>query len=226
MVLAGCAQTPAETEKARGVFTGVNAVLALSVLFIVGAVAVIGGAIVLDRMVRSRKALDEAPAEVEAEEEADEIVAGIPVGRAAVPRWLYAAYILIPVFAMAYVVSNVAVAPAASEATAAPAPSGPCEKCEITAQGIQFQTDKLEVAGGKNVTLTFHNGDAGVPHNFSLWLNEAAATGGGKPIAATPTFAGASQKDVSFKAPAPGTTWYFDCTVHPAMKGDLEAVAG
>jgi hypothetical protein len=225
LVVSACGGTPEETEKARGVLGGVPLVLAMSVLFIVGALLIVGGAVALDRMVRSRRRLDDAQPESE-EEEKDEVVAGITVGRAPVPRWLYAAYVLIPIFAFAYVFSNVAVKPASAEKTPAPAPSGPCTKCEIIAQGIKFDKDKLEVAGGKPVSVAFDNKDSGIPHTFTVWKTEADATGGGKPVADTGAFAGVATKNVTFTAPPAGTTWYFDCTVHPAMKGDLVAAAG
>ncbi len=228
--LSACGQNPQATENARGVLEGVPLVLALSVLFIVGAIGLIGGAVVLDRMMRSRAALTDELTEPDesdgpdGEEEADEVVAGITVGRAAPPRWLYGAYVLIPIFAMAYVFSNVAVAPAKPAETEAPAPAGPCTDCAITASGIRFTTEKLEVAAESEVTVTFSNEDAGVPHDFTVFEAEADSPGGEK-LANTATFSGAAEREVSFESPAAGTSWFFVCTVHPAMNGELEAVA-
>ena len=223
LFLASCGQTPEETEKARGVLTGVPVVLAMSVLFVVLAVGAVGAAVVLDRTIRSKKSLVESPADVaDDEDEPDEVVAGITVGRAAVPRWLYGAYVLIPVFALAYVLSNVAVAPAASEPEKTEAPSGPCTTdCAIAAAQIQFSKDEIVVAAGEPVTVAFTNNDAGVPHNFTVWESEADASAGGDPVVATATF-GAGTRDAKFTAPEAGTNWYFDCTVHPAsMKGEI-----
>jgi plastocyanin/predicted secreted protein len=221
-LLASCGQTPEETEKARGVLTGAPVVLAMSILFIVLAVGAVAVAVAFDRTVRSRKALADAPAPVdEEEEEQDEIVAGITVGRAAVPRWLYAAYVLIPVFALAYVFSNVAVAPAATGPKPTATPSGPCTECAIVMAQIKFDKSELEVAAGKPITVAAANKDNGVPHTFTVWKSKADAEGKGKPVADSGTYS-AGSRDVKFTSPAAGTNWYFDCTVHPtSMFGDI-----
>jgi plastocyanin len=212
-VLSACGQTPEETEKARGVLKGANVVLAMSVLFVVAALGLVGAALAFDRLVRTRKALAEAPPVVEEEaEEPEEVVAGIRMGRASVPRWLYGAYVLIPVFALAYVFSNVAVAPAKTEKKLAPKPSGPCTKCEISAAAIKFSTSKLIVAAGKPITVSFQNNDAGIPHTFTVYKSKAEV--GKSPIADTGTFSGGS-RDAKFTSPSKGGSFYFDCTVHP-----------
>ena len=220
LFLTACGQTPEETEKARGVLTGAPVVLAMSILFVVLAVGALGAAVVLDRTIRSRGALAEGgPVVEEEEEEQPEVVAGITVGRAAVPRWLYGAYVLIPVFALAYVLSNVAVAPApAAEATPTP-DAGPCTECEIAAAQIQFDKEELVVAAGEEITVTFSNNDAGVPHDFTVWADEGAA-GGGDPLATTGQF-GSGSRDASFNA---DDATYYNCTVHPtSMFGDIVA---
>ncbi len=222
LFLASCGQTPEETEKARGVLTGVPIVLAMSILFVVLAVGAVGAAVVLDRTIRSRKALVEAPSDVVEEvDESPEVVAGITVGRAPVPRWLYGAYVLIPVFALAYVLSNVAVSPApAAEATPTPE-TGPCTECEIAAAQIRFDKDELVVPAGKPVTVAFTNDDGGVPHTFTVWPTEADADDGSGKIADTGVFA-AGTRDAKFDGPDAGKSFFFNCTVHPAtMKGDV-----
>jgi hypothetical protein len=222
-VLTACGQTPETTEEARGLLSGVNIVLALSVLFIVLALGIVAAAVATDRFFRSRSALEEGPpVDVSEEEEEDEIVAGIGVGRASVPRWLYAAYVLIPIFAMTYVVSNVAVAPAAPKETAAPAPTGPCTECTISAAQIKFSTDKLTVAAAEPVTVTFDNSDTGVPHTFTVYETEADFTGGGEKIADTGLINSGVERDVKFTGPAAGESLFFICTVHPPMKGTIE----
>jgi plastocyanin len=222
LLLASCGQTPAETERARGVLTGIPVVLAMSVLFIVLAVGALAAAVLVDRTIRSRKALtEELPVPEAEEDERPEIVAGIPVGRAAAPRWLYGAYVLIPVFALAYVLSNVAVAPATT-AEATPTPdAGPCAECEIAAAAIQFDADELVVAAGEEITVTFNNEDAGVPHDFTVWEDKAAADGGGDEVAGTGTIAGGATGTAEFNA---DDVTYFNCTIHPtSMFGDITA---
>jgi hypothetical protein len=81
----------------------------------------------------------------------------------------------------------------------------------------------MQVAAESEITVTFNNQDAGVPHDWAVFESEADAPG--DPVAKTPQFPGAAEREVSFESPAAGTTWYFMCTVHPAMNGDLEAVA-
>jgi plastocyanin len=226
LLLASCGQTPEATEKARGVLTGVPVVLALSVLFVVLAVGAVGAAVVVDRAIRSRKELVEGPPVVEQEEDEEEqpeVVAGITVGRAAAPRWLYGAYVLIPVFALAYVLSNVAVAPATTAPAETAPPSGPCTECEIAAAQIQFDSDELEVVAGEEITATFNNNDTGVPHDFTVWKDKAAADAGGDGVATTGTVNGGASGDVSFAA---DDVTYFNCTIHPTMFGDVTAVEG
>src|SRR5438552_6750224 len=98
LLAAGCGQTPDRTNKARGVLNGVNLVLGMTVVLIVLTVVFLVGVLTSDRFVRTRRRLATAPAAepVEEEEDTDEVVAGITMGRAGVPNWLYGAYVLIP----------------------------------------------------------------------------------------------------------------------------------
>ena len=207
--------------------SGINVVLAMSVLVIVLAVGLIVAAFALDRVVRTRRALAEGPpADVEEEEEeADEVVAGITVGRAPVPRWLYGAYVLIPVFAFAYVFSNVAPAESPGPSPTPTAPAGPVTETTISANQIKFSTDLLTLAADTEVTVTFDNEDAAI-HDFTVWETEADAMGGGESVATTGTVASDASNDASFETPAAGETWYFNCTIHAAsMFGDIEVEA-
>lgn len=226
---AACGQNPESTERARGILTGPNLVLALSILFIVIAGGFLVGAVGLDRFVRSRNQLAVAPPEAEEEEEEqEEVVAGIGVGRAGVPRWLYAFYVLIPVFAFLSVVNNVALRPAAEEAPDATAPAeGPCAECTIVAAAIAFDRDSLQFPAGEEITVTLDNQDANVPHDWTLWESEAAATAGdqGAIIAQTNQIS-SGEDEVTFAAPDPGE-YFFNCTVHPpSMNGTAEVVEG
>ncbi len=221
---AACTTVPEETEKARGVLSGVNLVLAMSVLFIVAAVGLIAAVLVIERAVRTRGRLAEGMPVVEEEEEpADEVVAGITVGRATVPRWLYGAYVLIPVFAFAYVLTNIAPAETAPGPTEAPIQ--PCtDDCEIAAEAIAFTKDAIPVVAESDLTVTFNNTDA-VVHNFYVWETKADTTGG-DPIANTgATVAPGASDSAEFESPPAGESYYFNCTLHPAMEGDIESVA-
>ena len=222
LALSACGTLPESTEKARGLLAGQNIVLAMTVLFVVAAVGLIAAVVGLDRFMRSRARLAEAPEVVEDVEEADEVVAGITVGRAAVPRWLYGAYVLIPIFAFAYVASNIRPPESAAEATPEPTPSGPCTECSIEAiPTIKFSTDTLVVAAGESITVAFDNDDASVPHDFTVWEEEAAAQGGGTGVATTGTVNGGSSGEAKFNA---DEVTYFNCTIHPqSMFGTIEA---
>jgi plastocyanin len=184
----------------------------------------------LERYIRTRRALAAAPpAPEEEEEEPEEVVAGIRVGRASVPRWLYGFYVLIPVFAFLYVVNNVALAPVAEEAgKETAAPTGPVTELTIVASGIKFDLETITFPAQTEVTVTFENRDAGVPHDFTVWRSEAAATAGDEAakIAESSLITGVSETEVRFTTPDPGQ-YYFNCTVHPpSMFGTVEVVAG
>lgn len=221
---AACGRTPERTEEARGVLSGFNVVLALSVIFLVVAGALVVGAVALDRTLRARRALAEAPAEPEEVEE-EEVVAGIGVGRAPVPRWLYGFYVVIPLFALLYVLNSVALRPPPSaEPAETQAPTGPVTEVTITARSIQFDLDVMTFPANTGVVITFDNQDAGIPHNVTLWESEDAASAQTGKLAETPTFPGAADRTLEWTTPGEGT-YYFDCTVHPSMAGDVEVVS-
>jgi plastocyanin len=226
LATAACGQTPETTEQARGVLSGVNIVLAMTVVLVVIAGGLLIGAFGFDRFVRSRKRLAEAPAQPE-EEEGDEVVAGITVGRAGVPRWLYGFYVLIPLFAMLYVFTNIPIeADEGGAPTETEAPAGPRPEWTIVASGIAFDLDEIIVPAAQEVTITFDNDDAGVPHDFTVWEDEAAAGAGGDAgqLATTGTINGGVSKDVTFNSDGPGE-YYFNCTIHPpSMNGTFEVV--
>lgn len=228
LLAAACGQNPAATEKARGVLEGPNIVLALSVIFIVLAGGLLVGFVGVDRLVRTRRQLEAAPL-VEEEEETDEVVAGITVGRAGVPRWLYGFYVLIPAFAFLYVVNNVALRPAAEEQPEETTqPSGPSAEWTIVASGITFDLETLIVPADTDVTVTFDNQDAGVPHDFTVWQNEAAATANdtGQQLVKSNQITGGAETQVTFPSGGTGEL-YFNCTIHPtSMLGTVEVVAG
>jgi plastocyanin len=225
-----CGQNPETTERARGVLTGANIVLALTIGFIVIAGGLLVGVIALDRFVRTRQALEAAPPEEPEKEPEEEVVAGIGVGRAGVPRWLYGFYFLIPVFALLYVFNNVALQgpEAAEKPKATKAPRGPVTETTIVASGIKFNLSKLTFPAGKEITVIFDNADTGVPHNFTVWPDEASAQAGdtAKALHAGNTFSGAASSTEKFTIPAAGSD-YFNCTIHPtSMFGTIEVVGG
>jgi plastocyanin len=225
---AACGQTPQTTEKARGVLSGANVVVALTIVFIVVAGGIIVGAIGLDRFVRTRRELATAPP-TPVEEDEEETVAGIRVGRAGVPRWLFAFYVIIPLFAMLYVINSVSLRPpqAAEKPTATAKPTGPQTSWTVVGKQIKFDPTTLIFPADADVKVTFDNQDAGIPHTLTIWKSKKDAEAGsdsGK-IADTGQFSGVASKTISFKAPGAGA-YYFDCVVHPtSMFGDVQVVA-
>jgi len=228
VALAACGQNPQQTEHARGLISGVNVVLAMTIILIVVAVVFVVGALTLDRILKARRAFAEAPATLPEESDEPEVVAGIAVGRAPVPRWLYVFYVLIPFFAALYVLNAVALAPkAAPKATASAKPTGPVVKATVTASGIKFDVSTLTLKANSPITITFDNKDAGVPHNFTVWPSQAVAQAGdtGKAIKAGNTITGVATTTETFKSGPPGTNLFFECTIHPtSMFGTMNVV--
>jgi plastocyanin len=227
LTLAACGETPKTTEHARGVLTGANIVLAMTIVLIVLSGALVVGAVGLDRIMKARKALAEAPETTAADNEDDEpeVVAGIGIGKAPVPRWLYAFYVLIPLFALLYVLNGVALAPKAATpaATASAAPTVPVTQATIVASGIKFDKSTLMLKTNASVTVLFKNEDASVPHNFTVWPSQAVAQAGDVSKAIHPgnTITGVAESTEKFKTGPPGKL-FFECTIHPtSMFGNI-----
>jgi len=223
-LLAACGQTPDQTQKARGVLAGGNFFLVMTIVLVVVAGAAVIGAVGFDRFVRSRKRLAAAPAVPVVEDEADEVVAGITVGRAGVPRWLYAAYVIIPLFAVGYVFNSVSLVPKTKAKPAGTsAPTGFVTKTTLIASGIKFDRKELDLAASSPVTITVENKDTGVPHTFTIWKSQADATNGTASAKIEDTGPFQDTKTVNVTTPAAGTTWYFNCTIHPtSMFGTIK----
>ena len=88
----------------------------------------------------------------------------------------------------------------------------------LTAQGIAYDTDSLEVPADTPFTIVFTNNDAGIPHNVAI--HEESPTG---PLVwAGDIFNGVETR--AYEVPAlPAGTYGFVCTVHPNMTGTLTA---
>jgi plastocyanin len=212
-----CGQTPSATEEARGFFEGVPLFAALTAALVVVSVLIVGGALAIDRFVRTRQALTDEPADEEEDEDEEEVVAGIGVGRAPVPRWLYGAYVVIPLFALLYVVTNIAPEVTVAEPEETPAPTGPQTEVTVVASGILFEQEEIHLLANSEITVTFDNQDAGVPHDLVFWVDEAAARSADEDgrLAGTNIFSGVDQQSFTWQSGGP-TELYFNCTVHPA----------
>jgi plastocyanin len=89
---------------------------------------------------------------------------------------------------------------------------------KITASGIAFDTDTLEVPAGVPFKIEFTNNDAGIPHNVAI--HEGSPTG--PAVWTGEIFNGVETR--TYDVPAlPAGTYGFVCTVHPNMTGTLTA---
>jgi plastocyanin len=120
--------------------------------------------------------------------------------------------------------------PGASGTPATPAPSGaptaaPSDggggavvQVTLTAEGIAFDTDTLEVPADTPFQIVFTNNDAGIPHNVAI--REGSPTG--PAVWTGEIFNGVETR--TYDVPAlPAGTYGFVCTVHPNMTGTLTA---
>lgn len=96
---------------------------------------------------------------------------------------------------------------------AACAPNG--TNISVTAKNIHFASTCLAAPAGKPFTITFANGDSGVPHNVAIYSSPAAS----KMLFRGQLVTG--PKTVTYHVPAlPAGAYYFRCDVHPtAMHG-------
>lgn len=81
----------------------------------------------------------------------------------------------------------------------------------LTADDIAFDRDRIEVAAGEEITVTFENLDDGVQHNFHVEAGEVDV--------ATDIAPGPDTQDLTFAVDESGT---FICDVHPdQMTGEV-----
>jgi plastocyanin len=121
-------------------------------------------------------------------------------------------------------------APGASSAPATPAPSGaptaaPSDgaggavvQVTLTASGIAYDTDSLEVPADTPFQIVFTNNDAGIPHNVAIHKDSPT----GELVWQGDIFNGVETR--TYDVPAlPAGTYGFVCSVHPNMTGTLTA---
>lgn len=217
-VLTSCAGS--EKPRGRGLLEGQNAVLALSVIFIASALALLVGFLVLDRIVRSRRELQQlgSRGRDEEPEESEQVIAGIRHGTAGVPRWLYAAYVVIPAFAFLYVLNSAEFAPPKPKPTHGPEEKGTGDTARIKASGIAFDKKKLTLPANTQAKIVFNNAEP-QPHNVAIYNDKSMA----QKVFVGAVFSGPKTQTYTFQSPAPGN-YYFQCDVHPGMNGTVESV--
>jgi plastocyanin len=101
------------------------------------------------------------------------------------------------------------------EPTDTPTGEEPTEPSTIVAEGLSFNTGELTFPPDADVSLTFRNDDAGIPHNVAVYQSQ-----GGEAIFQGEVINGPAEVTYSFTTPGPGE-YYFQCDVHPDMNGSV-----
>nr|MBA3349718.1 cupredoxin domain-containing protein [Actinomycetota bacterium] len=131
-------------------------------------------------------------------------------------------YLLIPLIAVALLLggdtgSSGGEAPAA-DGGGAPAPSG---DVQISADNLAFDTDTLELAAAEPQTIAFDNQDTEA-HNIAIYKNAEAGTTQEGALFDGDDVEGGSSLTYKVDPLDPGK-YYFQCDIHPSMKGDVVA---
>jgi plastocyanin len=101
-----------------------------------------------------------------------------------------------------------------SEAAGGPNPVA----VQLVAKNTAFDKSELQLPAGAKVTMSFDNQDAGIPHNFAMFSDQAAT----QVVFRGDVVTGPKAATYSFTAPASPGTFYFHCDIHPTqMKGTV-----
>jgi plastocyanin len=100
-------------------------------------------------------------------------------------------------------------------------PGGGGARVTVTAQGLQFDTDRITLPAGAPSTIRFENNDPGIQHNIAIFTDSSLGTNlfRGEIVTGPAT--------VEYRIPPlePGI-YYFHCDVHPTMSGTVVVKAG
>lgn len=93
---------------------------------------------------------------------------------------------------------------------------GPSEGVTVVAQGLQFDTNEIDLPADTATTITFTNNDAGTQHDIAIFQDDTLA----KVLFRGDLVTGVAT--VKYEVPAlPAGTYYFHCDVHPTMSGSV-----
>jgi plastocyanin len=90
----------------------------------------------------------------------------------------------------------------------------------VTAKALAFDTDEIDLPAGQPTTITFDNQDAGVPHNIAVYNDSSLS----ETLFQGEQFPGIDNRPYAIPPLEPGT-YYFQCDVHPTMKGSVVVAA-
>jgi plastocyanin len=100
------------------------------------------------------------------------------------------------------------------------APGGGGARVTVTAQDLQFDTDRIELPAGPS-TIHFENDAAGIQHNIAIFTDSSLGTN----LFRGEIVTGPATVDYAIPALDPGS-YYFHCDVHPTMSGTVEVKGG
>jgi plastocyanin len=89
----------------------------------------------------------------------------------------------------------------------------------VTASGLAFDTNEIDLAAGKATTITFDNQDAGVPHNIAIYPSQSEISPD-KALFQGEVVTGPTKTQYKIPALKAGT-YFFHCDVHPTMTGTV-----
>ncbi|MGH2580627.1 MAG: cupredoxin domain-containing protein [Actinomycetota bacterium] len=104
-------------------------------------------------------------------------------------------------------------------ATAGP-PGGGGAGVTVTAQGLQFDTNRIELPAAPS-TIHFENDDPGIQHNIAIFTDSSLGTN----LFRGEIVTGPATVDYAIPALDPGS-YYFHCDVHPTMSGTVVVKGG
>jgi plastocyanin len=81
----------------------------------------------------------------------------------------------------------------------------------LIGKNLAFDKSTITVSAGSQVTITFDNQDAGIPHNFAAYTDTTATTA----IFVGETIIGPTKTTYKFSAPKTPGNYFFRCDVHP-----------
>jgi plastocyanin len=89
----------------------------------------------------------------------------------------------------------------------------------LRAQYLAFDAATITLPAGRSAVIRLENEDAGILHSIAVYRDTRATD----LVARGALFDGPRTRDYHV-APLPAGTYYFQCDLHPAMNGTLEAV--
>jgi len=100
------------------------------------------------------------------------------------------------------------------------APGGGGAKVTVAAQGLQFDTDRIELPAAPSI-IHFENDDPGIQHNIAIFTDSSLGTN----LFRGEIVTGPAAIDYRIPPLEPGT-FYFHCDVHPTMSGAVVVKKG